>query len=549
MNMIFIRYKKPNVLNEAAVSKEDKVLINEVISEFVKNITADANFQQVFFGHGVAPDPKTGMIPYKIEYDRRQIVFKACDANWKLTDEGREIIVSKINSIVSEKHGQFMYDNSLDAEIRACNRDITGNAHFTVLSADTSKAAINRHLFTIKLPLVLNKNTAFKEGSKVLFINYMIKNGLSSLETAITRETYPNFVTWLEALANSNSKAKGMTGADFKKMHTYFTTSDYNTVQPFIKQYSSSCDMICRLAGSTDSYVTRDESTHGALRQFKQYVSDTTGAKAGKKAHPADLIMVGSKFDKLACAISNNDDDTLYCAISLKEQVARWGKATSAVTSLKAKYNSGNTDTLDNLRDAHLYDDIETLLKTFKDLNNDNEKTQLQSFEEMCNRFVVCLPSADGQMKPVTITSKHIKDIEKLDTVKPLNALSPNAVSNLFFSALLTSHNSMDDTRAFFAYLINSSLQLGTTPYYIAKDGQDDLISMEANSTVAACNIRDVECIYTAAGDIKVTSIFVNLQFNYDDNFNLPTSKHNDRVEVDVRQNGRGRRNSVIEFK
>lgn len=547
--MIFIRYKKPDVLNEAAVSKEDKVLINEVIQEFVKNITDDANFQQVFFGHAVAPDPKTGMIPYKVEYDRRQIVFKACDSNWKLTDEGKQIIVSKINSIVSEKYGQFVCDNSLDAEIRSCHRDITGNAHFTVLNADSSKAAINRHLFTIKLPMTLNKNTAFKEGSKVLFINYMIKHGLSSLETAITRETYPNFITWLEALANSNSKTKGMTNADFEKMHTYFTASDYDTVKPFIQQYCSSCDMICRLAGSTDSYVTRDESLHGALRQFKQYVSETTGAKPGKKAHPADLIMVGSKFDKLACAISNTDDDTLYCAISLKEQVARWGKATSAVTSLKAKYNDGNIDTLEHLRDAHLYSDIDAILKTFKDLNNDNEKTQLQSFEEMCNRFVVYLPSADGQIKPVRITAKHIKDIDKLDTVKPLNALSANAISNLFFSALLVSHNDINDTRAFFAYLINSSLQLGTTPYYIAKDGQDDLISMEANSTVAAHNIRDVECIYTASGDIKVTNIFVNLQFSSDDNFSLPTSKHNDRVEVDVRQNGRGRRNSVIEFK
>lgn len=532
-------------LNEGA-TREEMYKAEIPVVEFMNNILNDGIFQSKFFGHAISQNEKTKL--YKFNYDRRQVQFNNCfDSSWELTDERREAMISKINSFTSDNFGKYVCDNSYDSAIQSCGRDITGNAHFTVLTSENGKHPIQRHLFTIKLPLILNKNTVFKEGSKVLFINYMIHTKNPHLSEAINAETYPDFIKWINSIDRPGNKLKGMTDADFKKMLTYFTTSGYETVKEFIKAYQSSCDLIYKLAGNENSFVTRDEGKYGILRQFKTYVANMVGAKPGKKAHPADLIMVGSRFDKLACAISNNtEDNAIYCAISLKEHVARWGKATSAITNLQAQFENEAPDLLKKVRDEHLYDEIKKL-KDFKNLNDYNDKTDKQLFDEMCSKFTVALPKAEGYKK-VVVNTKNIANIDALNNESTgLNSLSEKAISNLFFTALIFSHDNEYDQKAFIAYLINSSLQLGTTPYYVAKDGQKELIEMDSETCFTSDNIESAVATYTASGDIKVTNVIITLKV--DDNFTMPTTKKGNKVELDIRQGGRGKRNTVIEFK
>jgi hypothetical protein len=112
---------------------------------------------------------------------------------------------------------------------------------------------------------------------------------------------------------------------------------------------------------------------------------------------------------------------------------------------------------------------------------------------------------------------------------------------------LIFSHDNEYDQKAFIAYLINSSLQLGTTPYYVAKDGQKELIEMDSETCFTSDNIESAVATYTASGDIKVTNVIITLKV--DDNFTMPTTKKGNKVELDIRQGGRGKRNTVIEFK
>lgn len=451
---------------------------------------------------------------------------------------------------------------------------ITGNDHLVVIDASTNKFA-----FTVKFGQESKKDTSFKEGLKVLFVNYMISlnNGKIDYQKTLdeclnTEEKFSNFIQFITNIEDSiltNSRSKhisdicGMDKEDFINLKDYITNSEFNIIYSFVKQYQSSVNLIYKLAASDKSFVTR-ETTY--LEQYRaQANQETKSISAFTKAHPTDIIMVDSILDYQTCDINAIDSKSLLAstAVSLKEREARLGKVTYFILGLKAYYGTQKNDItiLKDLRDTYLNNEIKELKASVNDMSS-SKFNFYDKFEQLCNNYTVFLPTYSGGTKPVKITCKNIIGLENGNN--ELSSLSEDALMNLFFTAVLTSTmksstEMSNDAKGMFAMLVNESLAMNQSKYYIAKDGAINLTSIGGSSNLKV-NPGDIIAIRTQyignASNVrwqrKVTHMIVTLKLK-EDNF-VHTSKGTDsngdvQVEFDIRQNKPDSMNSVIEMK
>lgn len=460
--------------------------------------------------------------------------------------------------------------STMESSYRQQGHCITGNDHLVVIDASTNKFA-----FTVKFGQESKKDTSFKEGLKVLFVNYMISLNDGKIdykktldECLNTEEKFSNFIAFITSLEDSilSSRSKhisdtcGMDKEDFINLKDYIIDSGFNIIYSFVKQYQSSVNLIYKLAASTNSFVTR-ETTY--LEQYRAQANrDTKSISAFTKAHPTDIIMVDSILDYQTCDVSSIDSKSILAstAVSLKEKVARLGKVTYFILGLKAYYKSQKNDitTLKDLRDTYLNNEIKELKASVNDMSS-SKFNFYDKFEELCSHYTVFLSTYSGGSKPVKITCKNIIGLENGNN--ELSSLSEDALMNLFFTSVLTSSmksstEMSNDAKAMFAMLVNESLALDQSKYYIAKDGAIDLTQMGGDTTLKI-NPQDVTNIYAkfmgnANAQRKVTHMIVTLKIK-EDNF-VHTSKGTDsngdiQVEFDIRQNKPDSMNSVIEMK
>ena len=460
---------------------------------------------------------------------------------------------------------------TLENTYRQAGHCITGNDHLVIIDAST-----NKFCFSIKFGQESKKDTSFKEGLKVLFINYMISKNTTTINYSLTLDEVLNtedkfkdfmsFITQIEDSILTNSKSKhisdicGMDKSDFVNLKDYIANSGFNIIYQFVKQYQSSCNLIYKLAANKNSFVTRE------TLYLEQYRADANkeakSISAFTKAHPTDIIMVGSVINYQTCDVSTIDSKTILAstAVSLKEKVSRLGKVTYFILGLKAYYKNQKNDitTLKNLRDTYLYASIKELMNSTNDMSS-SKFGFYDKFEKLCNDYTVFMPTYSGGSKPVKVTCKNIKGLETGND--SISSLNENALSNLFFTAVLTSTmksstEMTNDSKAMFAMLVNDSLALNQSKYYIAKDGAIDLTSMggESNLKINPQDVTSIEATYTGNTNAqrKVTHIMVSLKIK-ESNF-VHTSKGTDdngdvQVEFDIRQNKPDSMNTMIEMK
>lgn len=552
---IFIDYN--NTLVESVDTSKKMDQKAEFLENFRNEIFNSSIFRNEFYDYSLSDQASVQKYIELIKSGNRyEIRFRdPGSVNKIILDSQHKEVIEKFLNEYNNKHNTSLYISNASDQIlkNSLGFKITANQHLTILDNQAQNNLRDKFKFVIKFDREAKKDTWFKEGIKIQIINYMIANGIEHANNAIfDQESFNKFKSYLKSLHDTPSnKRRGMKYSDFEKIYNFVCGCSLDGdkesfgMLDIINKYYTSCDSIYTLSSGPMCFVSNDESLHGYLKQFKDAIKDEH-SKISKyvKPHPADLLMIGSKF-KQVLPLSSNLDNT-YFAISLKEEEARLGKVSNYILGLRCIYNNNGkhvNGTVKEIRDNYLYNDIKNYI-SFSDMNS-GVKSEMDKFEKMCNNYQVSMPTSSG-MKYYTITCKNIKDISKLT-----QGLSINALSNLFFTAVISSYPKSDiGQKMLFSELINESLQIGNYGYYLAKDSYTNLSRIDKNMKLDESNIKDFSVIYTGAknsGAIKVTNVFIDVIFNNSDLLNNAGKVK--QLQLDIRQNRTGATNTVFELK
>lgn len=542
-----------NILTESKkTSNEDLDPRAKFVEKIRKYIFNSKIFRNDFYNHSI-PSTATNMSKY-IEYthtgNRYEIRFRDPGTSNKimLNTERIDVLQKILNEINSEYNYSLYISNDKDQHIKNIGFIITANQHLTVLDNQNLKNLQEQFKFVIKFDREEKKDTWFKEGIKIQIVNYMIKTNCEHASTAIcSSETFNDFKEYVRQLhKDEQNLRRGMKKKDFNNIYEFIEGCSYEGdkecfgMADIIKKYYTSCDCIYTLASGPASFVTNDESVGGYLKSFKDAITQTQKSKYVKQ-HPADLLMIGSKFKQSLPLLS--ELDKTYCAISLKEEEARLGKVSNYVLGLKCKYiadtekNTIVEGTVKEIRDKYLFNDINNYISS----NN----LTIEAFEQMCNKYSVALPVLNGTHF-YKVTCDNINNKEKIKDMK----LNVDALCNLFFTAMISSYKEDNNQKLLFAELINESLQIGDYGYYLAKDTHTSLTRVDKTMKLDVSNINSFEIEFTGNktnAAKKVTNITIVVRFN---NAEM-TDKDKDTktLQLDIRQNKNDSHNSVLELK
>ena len=554
-------------IDQNSILTESKKTSNKDLDprvKFIENIREEIfnseKFRKEFYSNTIPDDAKISNYiecKHSNSENRYEIRFRdPITSNKIMLNSQRKELLQEILKEINENIRTSLYiSNDKDQYIiNTLGFYITSNPHLTILDNHLIQQNFK---FVIKFDREAKKDTWFKEGIKIQIINYMIKiNSKRAQEAICSQETFNAFKDYVNKLfKDKQNPRRGMKSDDFNKIYNFIDGclltggNECFGMLDIINKYHTSCDAIAGLAKSTASFVTNDESENGYLRRFKSEIKNLQDKTSTYiKQHPADLLLIGSKFNQNIPLLPELDNT--YCAISLKEEDARLGKVSNYILGLKCKYTPIAEQTGENkvikgnvkeIRDHYLSNDIEKFLSS----NNLN----LDTFEQMCNKYSVALP-VSNRTQFYNVTCNNIENKENIN----FERLNINALYNLFFTAVISSYSNnniyeIENQKTLLAKLINESLQIGDYGYYLTKDSYD-LSRVDKSLKLDASNIENFEIKYT--GHIsnavkKVTNVSIIVKFS---NPKILNNGGNPKIiQLDIRQNKNDSHNSVLELK
>lgn len=405
--------------------------------------------------------------------------------------------------------------------------EITTGPHFKIFSNEESL------LFIFKLPEDMRNtellHASFKEGIKVLLVNYCIDQGEYDIRNLFTdqEEGYSRLWSWLAALKPTKiqpEKCMALPIDDLDKILDllfYEYDRGYEFYNAILKKYYTSINMIL---ACVKEYMPNDQYAYVDRNQkLKDYKETHKGIY---KEHPVDIVLCGSAGQVIP--------------VSLKEKHARWGKATEYVLQCPAttvynidgtpKNNMNVSSTFRDIREVFNYD-VDSFMEQFKYKN-----MSVNDIYTYFNNYK--FKYSDGFQ---TINVKSIKNIYACEDDQPFTKVQ---LMNLFVSAVIANM-----TRTECAAMINASLCLDSDGYLLIKDDTNIIYDTKEIHCVTDKDIVDIEVEFTSKAFDKVTNITIELTPEMAQMLPPSVCTKDNCVSIDVRKCQPNSRFNIIEFK